>query len=93
VNKDHVGVLRFVNFYMFMLCICWVVRRFPSLLDFRMTNVMGRHSLDVYTAHIVLIYIWMALPGSIRYHGPWNVVAPVTCCILLWLLAKFREKK
>ena len=93
VDKDHVGPLRFANFFAFMLCICWVVRRFPDLLDFRMTNVMGRHSLDVYTAHIVLIYVWMSLPGSIRYHEPWNIVVPVVSCIFLWLLARFREPR
>ena len=93
MSKDHVGVLRFANFYAFMLVICWVVRRFPDLLDFRMTNTMGRHSLDVYTAQIVLVYIWMALPGSIRYHGPWNVLVPLSSCVLLWALAKLREPR
>ena len=68
-------------------------RRFPDLLDFRMTNTMGRHSLDVYTAQIVLVYIWMALPGSIRYHGPWNVLVPLVSCVLLWALARFREPR
>ena len=93
VSKDHVGPLRFANFFTFMLVICWIVRRFPDLLDFRMTNTMGRHSLDVYTAQIVLVYIWMALPGSIRYHGPWNVLVPLVSCVLLWALARFREPR
>jgi hypothetical protein len=93
VSKDHVGVLRFVNFFAFMLGICAIVRRWPALLDFRPTNVMGRHSLDVYTAHIVLVYIWMSLPGEVRYHGPWNVIAPLTACVLLWALAKAREPR
>jgi len=92
-NKDHVGPLRFVNFYLFMLFICWIVRRWPSLLDFRPTNVMGRHSLDVYTAHIVLIYLWISTPAGIRYHGPWNVVIPIAACVFLWALARFREPR
>jgi len=93
ISKIHVGPLRFVNFYAFMLCICAVVRKWPSLLDFRVTNVMGRHSLDVYTVHIVFIYLWMATPKSIRYHEPWNIVVPVAACVLLWALAKFREPR
>ena len=92
-SKLHVGPLRFANFFTFMLLICAVVRRWPALLDFRATNVMGRHSLDVYTAHIVLIYLWMAMPKEIRYHGPWNVLAPIVACVLLWALAKVREPK
>lgn len=92
-SKVHVGPLRFANFFTFMLLICAVVRRWPALLDFRATNVMGRHSLDVYTAHIMLIYLWMATPGTVRYHGPWNVLVPVVACVLLWALAKAREPR
>ena len=93
ISKLHVGPLRFANFFAFVLLICAIVRRWPALLDFRATNVMGRHSLDVYTAHIVLIYLWMAMPKEIRYHGPWNVLAPIVACVLLWALAKLREPK
>lgn len=93
VSKDHVGALRFANFFMFVLAICWIVRRWPPLLDFRPTNLLGRHSLDVYTAHIVFIYIWMSMPNSVRYHGPWNVLAPVATCALLWCIAKAREPR
>ena len=93
VDKVGVGPLRFANFFVFMLTICWIVRTWPSLLDFRATNVMGRHSLDVYTAHIVFIYIWMSTPNSIRYHAPWNVLVPVAACVLLWILAKLREPR
>ena len=93
VDKVSVGPLRFANFFLFMMAICWVVRKWPDLLDFRATNVMGRHSLDVYTAHIVFIYIWMSMPNSIRYHAPWNVLVPIAACVLLWALAKFREPR
>lgn len=93
INKSHVGALRFANFFAFMMFICWIVRTWPSALDFRPTNVMGRHSLNVYTAHNVIIYLWMATPNSIRYHGPWNVVAPICACMLLWAIAKIREPK
>lgn len=93
VSKVHVGALRFANFFAFVMGIGFIVRTWPSLLDFRPTNVMGRHSLDVYTAHIVLIYMWFATPASIRYHAPWNVLVPIAACVMLWALAKFREPK
>lgn len=93
VNKVHVGPLRFANFFVFMLTICWIVRTWPNLLDFRPTNVMGRHSIDVYTVHIVMIYLWMSTPKAIRYHEPWDIVVPLVACVLLWALAKFREPK
>lgn len=94
VDKDHLGVLRFANFYVFTLLICWIVRIRQNWLDFRPLNTIGRHSLDVYTAHIVLIYMWFTMvPNSVRYHLPWDVVIPVFVCFLLWGLAKLREPK
>ena len=90
-SKVHVGPLRFANFFCFMMCIGWIVRTWPAALDFKMTNLIGRHSLDVYTAHIVLIYFWFATPGSIRYHGPWNVMVPIAACVFLWGLSKWRD--
>ena len=92
-SKIDVWPLRFANFFVFMLGICAIVRKWPSLLDFRPTNEMGRCSIDVYTAHIVLIYIWMNVPGSIRYHGPWNIIVPSAACVLLWALAKARSPR
>lgn len=93
ISKAQVGLLRFANFMGFVGAISWIVRHFPDALDFRVANVIGRHSLDVYSAHIVLVYIWFSVPGKIRYHEPWNIIAPITACILLWALAKLREPR
>lgn len=92
-SKVHVGPLRFANFFCFMMCIGWIIRTWPAALDFKVTNLIGRHSLDVYTAHIVLIYFWFATPGCIRYHGPWNVLVPIAACVLLWALSRIREPR
>lgn len=92
-SKVHVGPLRFANFFCFVMAISWIIRTWPAALDFRVTNLIGRHSLDVYTAHIVLIYFWYAAPGNIRYHGPWNVLAPIAACVFLWGLSKLREPR
>ncbi|MCQ2123107.1 MAG: OpgC domain-containing protein [Fibrobacter sp.] len=92
-NKVHVGPLRFANFFCFVMAIGWIIRTWPAALDFRVTNLIGRHSLDVYTAHIVLIYFWFATPGSIRYHAPWNVLVPIAACVFLWTLSRIREPR
>lgn len=93
ISREHVGPLRFANFFLFVMCICWIVRQWPNLLDFRPTNLLGRHSLDVYTAHIIMIYFWKATSERIRYHEPWNIAVPLTACVLLWILAKLREPR
>ncbi len=93
INKVHLGALRFCNFFMFMMLIGAIVRKWPAALDFRLTNVIGRHSLDVYSAHIVILLLWFSTPKDIKYQSPWNVVAPITCCLILWAIAKLREPK
>lgn len=93
VDKQFVGPLRAANFFIFVMLIAGIVRKWPAALDFKITNVIGRHSLDVYSAHIVLLYLWFATPGSIRYSSPWNVLAPIAACIILWALAKLREPR
>lgn len=92
-SKEHLGILRFADFFMFMMLIGGIVRKWPAALDFKCTNVIGRHSLDVYSAHIVFLLLWFSTPGSIKYQSPWNVVAPITTCLLLLAIAKLREPK
>lgn len=93
VSREHLGIIRYVDFMTFMMLVSAIVRKWPSALDFRFTNVIGKHSLDVYTAHTILLCLWFATPKSIRYHEPWNIVVPITACLLLWLLSKAREPK
>ncbi|SHK60297.1 OpgC domain-containing protein [Fibrobacter sp. UWEL] len=92
-SREHLGALRFADFFTFMMLIGAIVRKWPAALDFKFTNVIGKHSLDVYSSHIVFLLLWFSTPGSIRYSAPWNVIAPVVTCILLWVIAKLREPK
>ncbi|MBP5246392.1 MAG: OpgC domain-containing protein [Fibrobacter sp.] len=91
ISKEHVGVLRFANFLAFVCVISFLVRRKPSLLDFKPCATLGRHSLEVYSSHIVILYLWMATPNAVQYHLPFNVIAPILCCVLLWVIAKIRD--
>lgn len=88
ISKEHVGLLRLANFVAFVGIVSFFVRCRPSLLDFSFCAVTGRHSLEVYTAHTVLVYFWMALPGWIQFRLPWNCLAPIFCCAAVWALAK-----
>lgn len=92
-SREHLGALRFADFFTFMMLIGAIVRKWPAALDFRFTNVIGRHSLDVYSSHIVFLLLWFSTPGNVRYASPWNIIAPAVTCLLLWLIAKLREPK
>ncbi len=88
ISKEHVGFLRFTNFFAFVGVISYIVRHRPAWLDFKPCATLGRHSLEVYTAHTIFVYLWMATPNAVQYHLPFNVLAPILCCGLLWIIAK-----
>lgn len=92
-SKQFLGSLRIANFFVFVMLTSYIVRRWPAALDFKFTNIIGRHSLDVYTFQTILVFLWFAFPKEIRNQGPWNVIAPLTACTLLLALAKIREPK
>jgi hypothetical protein len=87
ISREHLGPLRYLNFIAFALSICFIVRTRPSLLDFQFSATLGKHSLEVYTAHTILIYIWLIVPKYVHLHMPWNIIFPLFACFLLWLLA------
>lgn len=93
ISKAHVGILRFANFIAFVCLISFIVRHRPTWLDFKPCAILGRHSLEVYTAHTIFVYLWMATPNAVQYHLPYNVLAPLLCCTLLLLIAKALDKK
>jgi len=93
IDREHLGPLRYLNFIVFALSICFIVRTRPGLLDFQLTATLGKRSLEVYTAHTMLIYLWFITPASIQFQTPWNVALPLFACVLLWLLATVLEKR
>lgn len=93
ISREHLGALRYINFIAFALSICFIVRKRPFLLDFQVTATLGKHSLEVYTAHTIFIYFWVITPKSIHFQSPWNVIFPLLTCVLLWLLAFILERQ
>jgi len=93
ISKEHVGILRYLNFMAFVGVISFIVRHKSGLLDFAFTATLGKHSLEVYSAHTVCVYLWLATPNPIQGHLPFNLLAPIFCCFILWIIAKLLEKK
>lgn len=91
ISKEHVGLLRLANFLAFVGVISYVVRHRSSWLDFSFCEVVGRHSLEAYSFHVILVYLWMATPGFIQYRLPWTVLAPILCVVLVWALSKMLD--
>ncbi len=92
ISKEHVGALRYLNFLAFVGVISSIVRRKPNLLDFSFCRTIGRHSLEVFTGQTICVYLWMATPARFQFHAPFNVLAPILCCALLFAVAKRLER-
>ena len=93
ISKEHLGLLRFINFLAFVGIISFVIRHKPLWLDFSFCRILGRHSLEIYSVHTLLIYLWMATPAAIQYRSPFNMMAPILCSLLLIGIAQFLERQ
>ncbi len=91
IDREHLGVIRYLNFMFFMSGIAFVVRNAPYLLDFKPMATIGKQSLWVYSTHTIMIYLWFISPASFRFYLPWNVFIPILACVTLWFLAVFLE--
>lgn len=92
VSKEHVGALRYLNFLAFIGVISFIVRHRPKLLDFSFCRILGRHSLEVFTGQTICVYLWMAAPAKFQYHVPFNILAPILCCAILFAVARKLER-
>ncbi len=92
ISREHLGLLRFLNFCAFAGCISLVVRKRPQWLDFSFTATLGKNSLIVYALHTFLIYAWFISPSAVRFALPWNILIPVLSVILLWGISRMMEK-
>ncbi len=92
ISKEHVGALRFVNFLAFTGVVSFIVRHRPSLLDFAPCRTIGRHSLEVFTGQTICVYLWLATPARFQYHAPYNILAPILCCAILFAIARRLER-
>ncbi len=92
ISKSHVGALRALNFIAFVCVVSGIVRHRSRLLDFSFCRTIGRHSLEVFTAQTVCVYLWMAAPKALQYHAPYNVMVPILCACILFGIAKTLER-
>lgn len=92
ISKEHVGALRFLNFLAFVGVVSFIVRRKPGLLDFAPCRTLGRHSLEVFTGQTIGVYLWLATPARFQYHAPFNILAPILCCAILFAIARRLER-
>ncbi len=70
-NKSSHSILYVINFYAFVYLVWCVARRFPSLITIRPFVFLGKHSIQVFSFHILMIYLTLPLMQATRQVSPW----------------------
>lgn len=62
---SHLGWFRLLNFLCLVLAVAGPANRWPHFFQWRWLSLLGQHSLQVYTAHLAILFllapVWMRL--------------------------------
>ena len=92
--RETFGPLRAINLLTLAYLITCVGARFPKLLEWPWFSYLGQHSLQVFTFHIVLLYLILPLYDLLVPLG-WIIIIWVTIAIVFtltfpaWLHVKY----
>jgi hypothetical protein len=95
--RETFGPLRVINLAALAYLITCFGIRFPNLLIWPWFSYLGRHSLQVFTFHLVLLYSIIPLYNSLIIPAGWawiiaaDIVILSTLTIPAWLHVKYRE--
>ena len=92
-DKQRLGILRLANFASLVVVVSLLMKRFPSSFSQPWLVVMGKHSLPVFSMHILLIFLLQPPVAYYSHKDPAVAVlfaAFVAAC--LYLTARWREK-
>jgi hypothetical protein len=91
VSRSSLGVIRLLNFLAFAALLASVVRRWPGLLDFRPTALLGRYSLHVFVWQSLLLQFWFLAP-AFWHQAPWDAVGSLMALATLWIPAGWKRR-
>ena len=72
-GKSNLGPLRLLNFLVLSHVIAFLLNRFKNAGKFSPVELLGRHSLQVYSFHVVLILIALPFLNNLASFAPWEV--------------------
>ncbi len=62
-NKNNLAPLRLLDFALLAYLLQLAITRFPSIMQWRPLAFLGRHSLPVFSAHVVIATVLLGLPS------------------------------
>ena len=77
ISKQYVGIIRLFNFLILCYIVCYLVDRYKSLFRWTWLIFLGKHSLQVFSFHVLLLTIF--LPFIDEYN---HMALLSKCCLL-----------
>jgi len=72
-SKQNYGPAYLVNFLAFSYLVYCIATRFPRAFRWPAPAFLGRHSIQVFSFHVVAVYLAAPLISRARAHGPWTL--------------------
>ncbi|MDD1780537.1 OpgC domain-containing protein [Enterovibrio sp. ZSDZ35] len=91
-DKPEIGWLRLLNILVWVYLVAAIIRHRPTLLEFKALSYIGRHSLHVFSWHVVLSYIVGLALFDIRFENYYLIVV-FALVATLWIPAWIKEKQ
>ncbi len=89
-DKPELGWLRFLNVVTWAYLIAVLIKHRPTWLVFRPLSYIGRHSLQVFAWHTVLIYLMAPMLWSQRLTTHYEPLVLI-CLMSIWIPAWIKE--
>ncbi len=87
-NKTAYGALHLVNFFAFSYLVFCLSKRFPNWFVWRPFAFLGRHSIKVFTFHVLAVYLTYPLVDPVRHFASWGHDALALAIVAsLWIPA------
>lgn len=95
-SKRDYGAAYLINFLAFAYLVYCAGVRFPRLLEWPALAFLGRHSIQVFSFHIVVIYLAGSLLWRVAIFGPWasdafGVALATSLYAAAWSHSKWRR--
>ncbi len=72
-SKQNYGPAYLVNFLAFAYLLYALATRFPRAFNWPVLAFLGRHSIQVFSLHVVAVYLASPLIGRAAARGPWTL--------------------
>jgi len=92
ITKVKVGPLRLVNFVTHVYLIACLLRKFPTWMRWRPLVFLGKHSLQVFSYHLLLLLVIAPYLNQFKPGPAVQVLVAVACTLSLFIPAYLHQR-